>query len=81
MGIQLKRAPSLNDEPLFIEAQADLVYNHLKSGEVCSPQYGMNCAMCVNPTCRTIINPIGEYNRLRDTAKGLQTPRVVNDLQ
>tara|TARA_B110000008_G_scaffold153222_1_gene154327 strand:+ start:87 stop:1346 length:1260 start_codon:yes stop_codon:yes gene_type:complete len=81
VGIQLKRAPSLNDEPLFIEAQADLVYNHLKNGDVCSSQYGMNCAMCVNPTCRTIINPIGDYNRLRDTAKGLETPRIVENLQ
>ena len=41
----------------------------------------MNCAMCVNPTCRTIINPIGDYNRLRDTAKGLETPRIVENLQ
>ena len=81
VGINLKRSPSLNDEPLFIEAQADLVANHLISGEVCSPQYCMNCAMCVSPTCRTILNPVGEYVRLRDLAVGVQTPQLASELQ
>lgn len=60
---------------------AEIVADHLKRGEVCTPQYGINCADCVNPTCRTIIKPVGEYTRLRDKAAGLTTPSTVADLQ
>lgn len=36
--------------------------------EVCTPQYRFNCHGCTNPTCRTVLNPVGgNYNRLRDT--------------
>ena len=81
LGIDFRRSESLNASPLIIEAQADIVATHLKSGEVCTPQYRMNCANCVNPTCRTILNPAGEYQRLRDLAKGVETPTTAAELR
>ncbi len=35
-----QRSESLNDDPLFIESLADIVNNHLRSGEVRSELYG-----------------------------------------
>lgn len=55
------RAPSLNDDPDFLEAMADIVHQHIKSGEVASRQYAMRCPGCVNPQCRQVINPIKAY--------------------
>lgn len=53
------RAPSLNDEPLLTTAQAELVASHLASGRAtATEQYGIACAGCTNPECRTITNPI-----------------------
>jgi ferrochelatase len=53
------RAPSLNDEPLLTTAQAELVAAHLASGRAtATSQYGIHCAGCTNPECRTIINPV-----------------------
>ena len=45
---------------------ADLVKTHLESGAVCSPQYPLNCAQCVNPMCRNVMNPIAPYQKIRD---------------
>ena len=61
-----KRAPSLNDEPLLIQAQAEIVKDHLASGRVSTPQYELNCPGCVNPVCRSVLNPIAPYKKLRD---------------
>eukprot|EP00656_Telonema_subtile_P012102 TRINITY_DN16069_c0_g1_i3.p2 TRINITY_DN16069_c0_g1~~TRINITY_DN16069_c0_g1_i3.p2 ORF type:complete len:183 (-),score=50.89 TRINITY_DN16069_c0_g1_i3:284-832(-) len=73
-GIEMfKRAPSLNGSETFQDALADLVHEHLKSGQVCTPQYRLNCAGCTNPTCRHIMNPIGEYQRHKDQATGTPT--------
>ncbi|XP_070178647.1 ferrochelatase, mitochondrial-like isoform X2 [Littorina saxatilis] len=47
----IRRAASLNDNPIFIEAMADIVKTHLHSGDVCSRQLSLRCPMCVNPTC------------------------------
>lgn len=54
----LKRAPSLNDSPLFADALADLVATHLKTNSVYSKQYLLKCPACANDDCRRIINPI-----------------------
>ena len=59
-----KRCPSLNDEPLLFEAQADIVKRHLDSNELHSPTYPLNCARCTNPMCRSILNPIKPYHKL-----------------
>jgi len=58
-----KRAPAFNGEPLFQDALAGIVMDHLESGEACSPQYGLRCPGCVNPRCRDIPNPVRSYNR------------------
>jgi len=33
------RAPALNDEPLLMQAQAEIVAKHLRDGDLCTPQY------------------------------------------
>jgi ferrochelatase len=60
---QFKRAPALNGEPLFQDALADIVLEHLKSGRACSTQYGLRCPGCTNPQCRNILNPVAPYDR------------------
>ena len=64
------RAPSLNDSDTLTTAQAELVAEHLAAGQLCTTQYTLNCAGCVNPACRTILNPAGgpgSYSKLRDS--------------
>ena len=63
-----KRAPALNGMPLFQDALAEVVLDHLKSGEPCTKQYGLRCAGCVNPQCRNILNPVAPYRRTNVTA-------------
>ncbi len=58
-----KRAPALNGLPVFQDALAEIVYEHLQAGEACSKQYGLRCPGCVNPQCRNILNPIAPYKR------------------
>lgn len=58
-----KRAPALNGLPLFQDALAEIVAEHLASGESCSRQYGLRCPGCVNPQCRNILNPVAPYRR------------------
>jgi ferrochelatase len=67
--ITFARAPSLNDSDLLTSAQAELVADHLASGALCTPQYRLNCAGCINPVCRTILNPAAgqAYSKLRDS--------------
>lgn len=59
------RAPALNDNPVFLEALTDIVHDHILSGRVSSTQYRINCAHCVNETCRTVLNPIAPYQNFR----------------
>ncbi|XP_053557119.1 ferrochelatase, mitochondrial [Bombina bombina] len=47
----IRRSESLNGNPLFSKALADLVLSHLKSNEICSKQLTLRCPMCVNPVC------------------------------
>jgi ferrochelatase len=55
------RAPSLNDDPQFLDAMADIVHKHLQSEEAASRQYGMRCPGCTNPDCRQLLNPAKPY--------------------
>uniref|UniRef100_A0A8B9TJA6 Ferrochelatase n=1 Tax=Anas platyrhynchos TaxID=8839 RepID=A0A8B9TJA6_ANAPL len=48
----IRRAESLNGNPLFSKALADLVCSHIQSNEVCSKQLTLCCPLCVNPVCR-----------------------------
>ncbi|KAF9975674.1 hypothetical protein BGZ73_000577 [Actinomortierella ambigua] len=50
----LKRAESLNADPVFIQAMADIVKTHLKDAEVSpvSKQFAVRCPGCTNDTCK-----------------------------
>jgi len=51
-GIEnIHRAESLNDSPVFIKAMADVVKNHLESGNVSTKQLELRCPMCTNEAC------------------------------
>jgi protoporphyrin/coproporphyrin ferrochelatase len=60
---RFERAPSFNDDPDFQDALADIVVEHLRSGEACSRQYGLRCPGCENPQCRNILSPVAPYDR------------------
>ncbi len=49
-----RRAAALNDRPLFLDALADIVREHLASGARYGPQYRTRCPGCTNPECRGI---------------------------
>jgi ferrochelatase len=55
-----KRAPALNDRPLFLDGLAQIVRDHLASGARHSSQYLTRCAGCINPQCRNILNPVAQ---------------------
>jgi ferrochelatase len=50
-----KRAPALNDSPLFQRALAEIVIDHLDAGRRHSSQYPLRCAGCENAMCRTLL--------------------------
>lgn len=60
---QFHRAPAFNGMPAFQDALADIVADHLRSGEAASPNYGFRCPGCVNPQCRNVLNPVAPYRR------------------
>lgn len=47
----VKRAASLNDSPVFIQALADIAKAHLESGQSCSKQMGLRCQGCKSERC------------------------------
>lgn len=47
----IRRCESLNDNPTFVKAMADIVKSHLDSESNCSHQLSLRCPMCVNDTC------------------------------
>lgn len=55
-----KRAPALNDDPLFIQALAEIVAEHLRSGRLHSSQYKLRCPGCENAMCRSLLTPAPE---------------------
>jgi ferrochelatase len=64
VGIQrFERAPAFNGDPDFQDVLADIVKEHLDSGEACTRQYGLRCPGCTNPQCRNILNPVAPYDR------------------
>ncbi len=68
------RAPSLNDEPLLFQAQAELVTQHIARNEAhSSSQFPRNCLECVEPRCRTITNPVVPYQSTRQQAQTNKT--------
>ncbi len=61
--VNYRRASALNGLPLFQDALAEIVHEHLLSGEPCSSNYGLRCPGCVNPQCRAILRPVKPYRR------------------
>jgi ferrochelatase len=51
---RFKRTPALNERPRFMDALADIVREHLASGQRYGPLYRTRCPGCVNPQCRQI---------------------------
>lgn len=47
----VKRAESLNGNPTFIRALADIAHQHLQKGEPCSPQMTLRCQGCTSERC------------------------------
>ena len=58
-----RRAPALNERPRFMDALAEIVREHLASGEVSSSQYPMRCPGCTNSQCRNVLNPAARATR------------------
>eukprot|EP00741_Cyanophora_paradoxa_P014611 tig00020816_g14091.t1 len=46
-----RRVESLNADPTFLEAMADVVAGHLRSGKACSRQMHLRCPGCTNHYC------------------------------
>ena len=55
LGIEMKRAPSLNLAPMFTDALADVVATHLRNEAPytlpTTKQYPLRCPGCVNEHC------------------------------
>ena len=56
LGMEVRRAESLNESPVFIRALADIVSQHLKeynTGKIgpTSVQLDLRCPGCTNATC------------------------------
>ena len=66
---EYRRAPALNDRPRFLDALAEIVSEHLRSGAAHSTQYPMRCAGCTNPQCRNILNPVGSSAGMGSTRR------------
>lgn len=47
----IKRVESLNGNPIFIKALADIAKDHLGSGSACSPQMILRCPGCNSERC------------------------------
>lgn len=56
-------APGFNDRPVFQDALAAVVHEHLQAGEAASNQYGLRQAFSINPADGTIPNPVRPYKR------------------
>lgn len=58
-GLQgYRRAPAMNDSPLFLDAMADIVHEHVTGGPLHSPRYRQRCPGCTNAACRQVRDPV-----------------------
>ncbi|XP_065323391.1 ferrochelatase, mitochondrial-like isoform X3 [Gordionus sp. m RMFG-2023] len=55
-NINIKRAPSLNDNLTFIKALADILQEHIMRREPFSNQMRLTCPHCINPVCLNMRN-------------------------
>lgn len=63
-----KRAPALNNDPLFIRALAEIAAEHLRGGRPHSSQYKLRCPGCENAMCRSLLKPAREALQARAIA-------------
>jgi ferrochelatase len=70
------RAPAPNDHPLFLDAMADVVLEHLAQGEPASRQYALHCPGCTNPECRRLLNPVDASQTSRITRDAGNSTRL-----
>lgn len=73
LGINLQRAESLNDSPIFIRALADIVSTHMTdySEGKCGPtsiQMGLRCPGCTNPRCESSKNFFANGGKVEQVA-------------
>ncbi|KAJ9126736.1 hypothetical protein QFC24_001767 [Naganishia onofrii] len=73
LGINLQRAESLNDSPIFIRALADIVSTHMNdySEGKCGPtsiQMGLRCPGCTNPRCESSKSFFAKGGRVEQVA-------------
>jgi len=47
----IKRAESLNGNPIFIKALADIAHDHLRAGVATTVQMGLRCPGCKSERC------------------------------
>jgi ferrochelatase len=60
---EYRRTPALNDRPRFLDALADVVREHLASGQAYSSLYRTRCAGCQNRQCRQVLHPVAASAR------------------
>lgn len=69
VGGNLHRAASLNDSPIFVEALADIVYNHLRMDRCVSSQLTLQCPGCINIHCQKMREFFSNQQPLLDSFK------------
>jgi protoporphyrin/coproporphyrin ferrochelatase len=63
---EYRRTPALNDRPQFLDALADVVHQHLLSGQPYGPLYQTRCPGCENPQCRQLSRPVAKPARVSE---------------
>lgn len=52
VGVEnIRRCESLNDNPIFLKALADIVKSHIDSNSMCTNQLALRCPGCINEKC------------------------------
>lgn len=68
LGVTMHRSESLNTDPLFIDAMADVVHKHLASNKTSSTQFRLRCPGCENEHCAESKQFFGEKPVASQTA-------------
>ncbi|XP_071140754.1 ferrochelatase, mitochondrial-like [Mytilus edulis] len=76
--MNIRRAAAMNDNPIFIEAQANLVKDHLASNIACSKQLLLRCPLCVNGTCGKTKAFFASQQELLDEMKSQEKSKAVS---
>lgn len=76
LGLNIRRAPAMNDSQTFINALADVVKNHLDSNLACSKQMILRCPLCTNPTCGKAKEFFASQQELLDNLQPLSQKKV-----